>query len=546
MTIFRCWAALTLGAFPLLACSGRAVDVDAAITARGIQAHTSVLAHDSLEGRGTGQAGYRRAAEYVASEFRKMRLAPGAPDQTYFQHVPLREAWLDRAAVTVIRGGRRTALEAGTDFIAGGSVTDSVSAVEGPVVFVGYGVTAPAFQHDDYAGVDVRGKIVAVLRGAPASFPANPRAHYSGAEKARTAAARGAVGMVTLWTEEAERVRPWAVMRRFANRSGMAWLDTPGGEPGDAAGPAGSATLSPAQSAALFTGAPVSWSQALAAVEQGRARPVELPVRIGIERTTRHREIAEPNVIGVLRGSDPALRDEYVVFTAHLDHDGIGEPVNGDSIYNGAIDNATGVAALLEVARAFASGPAPRRSLIFIATAAEEKGLLGAGYFAAHPTVPIESIVANLNLDGNHVLFPTRSIIAMGAEHSTLAGAAGAAARATGLELETDLMPEQAFFIRSDQYPFVRKGVPALFFVNGSRSTDPAVDGGAALGRWLATVYHTPKDDLDQPADWEAGARYARVVYRVGQLVANEDARPGWNPGDFFGEAFGSRPPAAR
>lgn len=269
-------------------------------------------------------------------------------------------------------------------------------------------------------------------------------------------------------------------MRRFANRSGMAWLNAPGGEPGDPAGPAGSATLSPAQSAALFAGAPASWSEALAAVEQGRARPVELPVRIRIERNTRHREIAEPNVIGVLRGSDPVLRDEYVVFTAHLDHDGIGEPVNGDSIYNGAIDNATGVAALLEVARAFASGPAPRRSLIFIATAAEEKGLLGAGYFAAHPTVPIAPIVANLNLDGNHVLFPTRSIIAMGAEHSTLAAAAGAAARATGLELETDLMPEQAFFIRSDQYPFVRKGVPALFFVNGSRSADPAVDGGAS------------------------------------------------------------------
>lgn len=531
----------------VVGCAGAdAVDADAAITADGIRAHSVVLAHDSLEGRGTGQQGYQRAADYVAGEFRKMGLAPGGTDGGYFQPVPLREGWLEQASVSVIRGGRSTSLAAGTDFIAGGSLAEVRSSAEGQVVFVGYGVTAPAFQHDDYAGVDVRGKIVAVLRGAPASFPANPRAHYSGGEKARAAAARGAIGMITLWTDDAERVMPWTVMQRFAGRSGMTWLDAPGGEPGDLTNLPGSATLSPAQSAALFSGAPVSWKDALTAVREHRARPVELPVRIRIERTSRHQEISAPNVIGTLRGSDPALRDEYVVFTAHLDHDGIGTPVSGDSIYNGLVDNATGVAAMLEIAKAFASGRAPKRSLVFIATAAEEKGLLGAAYYAAHPTVPIEAIVANLNMDGNHVLFPTRSIIALGAEHSSLVAPAAAAAEATGLELETDLMPEQAFFIRSDQYPFIRKGVPALFFVNGSRSTDSTVNGAEVLGRWLATVYHSPKDDLDQPIDWESGARYARVVYRIGELVANDAARPRWNAGDFFGEAFGAKTPVVR
>jgi Zn-dependent M28 family amino/carboxypeptidase len=353
--------------------------------------------------------------------------------------------------------------------------------------------------------------------------------------------------MITLWTEDAEKVFPWAAIRGFlTTRPGMTWLDGPGRLPAESPGLAGSATLHAARAAELFRGAKVSWVDAMAAARESRPGSVDLPVRVRIERRTARRELEAPNVIGRIPGADPALRDEYVVFTAHLDHDGIGPPVDGDSTYNGAVDNASGVAALLAIAQAFAEGPAPRRSLLFVATAAEEAGLLGAAYFAAHPVVPIDAIVANLNMDGNHMLFPTKSIVALGGQHSTLGAVARQATDAAGLALETDLMPEQAFFIRSDQYPFVRKGVPALFFVNGLQSADSAVNGPAVLGKWLTTVYHTPKDDLQQPMHWDAGAQYARVVYRIGRLVADDPARPQWNEGDFFGETFGAERAAAR
>ena len=530
--------ALALGIVSLaLGCSGKGGDP--AITAAAIQIHTSVLGHDSMAGRGTGQPGYQQAADYVAAQLRRIGTEPGVSG-SYFQQVPLRETTLERAAVAVTRGGRTQALTELTDFIVLGSQRKVADTAAGSVVFVGYGVSAPGLGHDDYAGVDVKGKIVAVLWGGPPSLPPNPRAHLSGGEKAKAAAARGAIGMVTLWTPEAEGVLPWAVAQRLYRAPSMTWLDAPGSVP-DEVPELTSAMLSPTASEALFAGTPGGFQGVVAAAREGKSRAITLPAAVRIERTSRQRELTAPNVIGVVRGTDPKLRDEYVVFTAHLDHDGIAMPMAGDSIYNGVIDNAAAVAALLEVAESFAAGPKPKRSLVFVATAAEEKGLLGAYYFAAHPTVPAEAIVANLNMDGNHLLFQPANIVALGAEHSTLAGAAEEAARAEGLELETNLMPEQAFFIRSDQYPFVKKGIPALFFVNGTKSRDSSISGEALLGRYLTTVYHTPKDDLEQQIDWEAGAIYARVVQRIGRLVADADARPTWNPGDFFGETFGKK-----
>jgi Zn-dependent M28 family amino/carboxypeptidase len=254
-----------------------------------------------------------------------------------------------------------------------------------------------------------------------------------------------------------------------------------------------------------------------------------------------------PNVAGLLRGSDPRIRDEVVVFTAHLDHLGIGEPVNGDSIYNGALDNASGSAALLEVARAFARLPKPpRRSVLFLAVTAEEKGLLGSDYFAEYPTVPSERIVANLNLDVLAMLYPLRQVVPMGAEHSTLEATVKRAASQMGIELGPDPFPEEVFFVRSDQYSFVRRGVPSLFLFWGFKS-DSGVDAAARFREWGRTRYHTPQDDLSQPMDLEAGARHAQINFLVGLDVANADGRPAWKPGDFFGRTFGrGRPSAAQ
>jgi hypothetical protein len=537
----RLLAFLVAGA--LVACNSTSrSDKDArVISTDAIKRHVSVLADDSLEGRGTGQRGYEKAAAYAADQFKQYGLEPGGPDGTYFQPVKFRESKLVPGSASVtITGPHPATLTPGQDFVAAGDFRDSTLELSGPVVFVGYGVSAPEFQYDDYAGIDVKGKIVATLFGAPPSLPPNPRAHFSGAEKSRVAADHGAIGMITLWTEDVEKTLQWAFLARMSHRSGMSRLEADGSIPSESPQIPTGAILSPSASAKLFAGAKTSWAQVLEAARQSKPQSMALPAGIRIRKSSSLHDLTAPNVIAKLTGSDPALANEYVVFTAHLDHDGIGEPIAGDSIYNGAIDNAAGAAALFEIARAFAAQkPRPKRSLLFIATAAEEKGLLGASYYADHPTVPIGSIVADLNMDGNHMLFPIKSIVALGAEHSSLADDAAAAAASVGVELETELMPEQAFFIRSDQYPFVKKGVPALFFVNGTRSSDSTVNGPAVLGTWLGTVYHTPKDDLHQPMYYESGAKYAEVVFRIGERVANAAGRPTWKPGDFFGERFG-------
>jgi Zn-dependent M28 family amino/carboxypeptidase len=230
------------------------------------------------------------------------------------------------------------------------------------------------------------------------------------------------------------------------------------------------------------------------------------------------------------------------VVTAHVDHEGLGEPRNGDAIYNGALDNASGTAGMLEVARAFASLPVrPRRSILFIGTAAEEEGLLGADYFANVPTVPLSSIVADVNLDGAASWYPPVEMIAYGAEHSTLSEDAHAAAAMLDLRIIPDPYPEQVFFIRSDQYPFIKKGVPSLFFIIGAKSADPSIDGGAMFERYLTTLYHTPQDDLSQGFDFAACATLARLHFLAAFRIAQGDRRPSWNPGDFFGERFGRK-----
>jgi Zn-dependent M28 family amino/carboxypeptidase len=265
-----------------------------------------------------------------------------------------------------------------------------------------------------------------------------------------------------------------------------------------------------------------------------------LGTEITLARKTDHESITSPNIIGILRGSDPELANEYVVFTAHLDHIGTGVPINGDTIYNGMYDNAMGMSLLIETARAFAAMPEPpRRSILFIALTGEERGLVGSDYYAHYPTVPSHSIVANVNLDMPLLLYPLADVIAFGAEHSSLERTIGEAVAEEDFKLAPDPIPEQVLFIRSDQYSFVKKGVPSVFLVPGFTSTDPAIDGGAIFNAHLQTHYHQPSDDLSRPIDWDSALRFARANVRIGYAVAEEDERPTWNEGDFFGDKFG-------
>jgi Zn-dependent M28 family amino/carboxypeptidase len=247
-------------------------------------------------------------------------------------------------------------------------------------------------------------------------------------------------------------------------------------------------------------------------------------------------------VIARHEGSDPALEDEHVVYLAHVDHFGRGVAMNGDDIYNGAHDNASGVAIVLEVARAYSSLPTrPRRSTLFLFVTAEERGLLGSDYFARHPTVPREGIVADFTLDMPFLYHPLLDIVPYGAQHSTLSAPVTRAAEHLKIGIGTDPIPEQVLFIRSDHFSFVRQGVPSLFIKSGFKTGDPAKDGAAINAGYRRDVYHKPNDDMSQAFDFEAGAQHARINFLTGWLVAQETARPAWNKGDFFGELFGGK-----
>jgi Zn-dependent M28 family amino/carboxypeptidase len=500
-----------------------------------IAAHMRFLASDLLEGRGTATRGHLIAAQYVAAQYEALGLEPGA-NGSWFQSVPFRKTTPipDQSSITI----GSTTLAFGSGFVSNGDPLEEDARAEGSVIFVGYGITAPSQKRDDYAGVDAHGRIVAYFTGAPKNFPSDVRAHYSSSlVKFENAAAHGAIGVLTLRTSLDETRSPWARSVRQSKLGAMNWLERIGAPHATFPQLGATATLSHAGALALLGDQFDSLDKAM---DAGEVKSFKLANDAAIHIASKHETVQSPNVAGILRGSDPKLRDEYIVYSAHLDHLGISEPVDGDSINNGALDNASGVASILEIARAFASAPArPKRSILFLATTAEEKGLRGADYFANNPTVPLQSIVADINVDEIFMFHPVKDIVPIGGEHSTLGDTAARVAKSMGLLISPDPQPEEVVFVRSDQYPFVKRGVPAIYVGSGYKAVDPRFDIQAEAVKWEETIYHSPKDDMSQPIDFTVGATVAKFNYLLGLDVANAASRPQWKKGDFFGDMFG-------
>jgi len=509
------------------------------ITAEGLRAHMAFLADDLLEGRGTGTRGYQLAANYVRAQFEEMGLTPAGVNGSYFQNVRFRRIELlrDKSSFVVKpRNGSTRTLTIEKDYVMGGDPLSADTTAEGQVVFVGFGVSAPEFKYDDYAGIDVRGKIVAALYGAPSKMPSAPGAHFSSSEqKLRMAAEHGAIGYISIWAGKTEQRTPFSEYIRFTRGPALRWLDEKGVPDGAEPSIRGAARISSSAAALLFEGAPKSWKDALQAAENSQPQAFPLTASVTMHIVSRYSEAESPNVAAILPGSDPQLENEYVSFTAHLDHLGIGDPVKGDSIYNGAADNASGTAALLEMARAFSElHPAPRRSLLFIAVTGEEEGLLGSDYYAQNPTVPITQIVANINMDEVSFLYDFKDIVPLGGEHSSLGAIADDVARHMGLTVSPDPLPEEVYFVRSDQYSFILQGVPALYIEEGLQTVNPNLDGKKMQFDWEVQRYHQPSDDMGQPFDFNATVKCTRVDLAVGYEVAQQTGRPHWNAGDFF------------
>ncbi len=537
------WYALMLVALAPLAVKAQvrldSREVAAAIDGiRGerLRAHMRFLSDDLLKGRGTGTRGHEIAARYVAAQFEAIGLE--APLGRYLHPVPIRGAQVDGARTTIELQRRNVparTLVYETDFLVSPDLLREESSVDADVVFAGYCVSAPEFRYDDFKDVDLSGKLVGCLRGAPASFPKSAQSRFSAFEpKYNSLADRGAVGMVDLRPTESEKRWPWPVLAGAFRGTWMDWVDDNGNPGRTNQAIRGSIVLSASAAAELFASAPMRLDEAMALTDAGNLRPFDLGARLRLHQTTRHTDKRSVNVVGLLRGSDPVLRDEFVVYTAHVDHLGVGNAVNGDSIYNGASDNASGTAGLIEIARSFAAMVGrPRRSMMFVGVTGEEAGLAGSDFFVRHPPVAAEQIVANINVDGNAATHPALAdVVAIGGEYSTLGKAAQLAAQRVGLELSPDPAPERLYFILGDQYSFIKAGIPAIWLVSGDKSLDPSIDVRALRQRWNETIYHTPADDMAQPFNWTSATLFTRVQFLIGYIVGNNTARPSWNAGD--------------
>jgi len=513
---------------------------DPAFSAEAFRAHVTFLADDLLEGREAGTRGFDIAARYVAAQFEALGLAPGANGRWYqpVDFVQLRLAGTPTLTVAgrTFTQGHELAMRAGAD--------PAPLSLEAPLVFAGYGLDMPSHGFNDYRGLDARGKIVVVLAGTPDGIPSDVAAHLNG-DKRRMAAARGAIGLISIRTRADSAATPWARAARSGERPLTTWVE-PGGAPfSDAASLRFTALVDDSAARALFQSAPRSLDAVLdeAAVRGIRPRGFALH---GTARVTRpaseESRFASENVLAVLPGSDPTVAGEYVLLMAHLDHLGIRSSGEGDRINNGAMDNATGVATLIEVARAMSRpGNRPRRPILFAAVTAEEKGLLGAQFLSRHPVVGQGRIVSVVNLDMPILTYDFEDVTAFGAEHSTMGPIVARAAARMGVGLSPDPLPEEGLFTRSDHYRFVQQGVPAVFLMTGF------ANGGRQLFHaFLDTRYHSPSDDLSQAFNWRAGARFAQLNYLIAREIADGAEPPRWYRDSFFGDAFGGNQPRAR
>ena len=512
------------------------------VTGAEIRRHMIELASDEMQGREAGTEFYERAADYVVAQYRAIGLEPAGDGGTYLQEIEFFETRLvpESARMSISNGSVSEVLAFRDDFIRSGGYGAADEEITAPLLFAGHGIVAPELRHDDFAGVDARGKILVVLSGAPPGFDTDRRAFYSSSRgKAAVAVERGAVGMIVVRTPVDQARRPWARYLPGIGSPGMRWVDAVGNPYQGFAELQGSAAVSEAGAGKIFALAGHDLDAIFTKHADGRTGSFDMGISATLARSSIQRRVTSANVLGVLPGSDTALRDEYLVYTGHLDHIGLRPGKDGDDIHNGAYDNAAGIGSILEIAQAMAGmAVGPRRSVIFAAVTAEEKGLQGSSYFARNPTVPVESLVANINIDMPYLGFPVNDVHAFGAEHSTLHAPADEATRLLGMALTPDPKPEEVRFIRSDQFSFVKEGIPAIAFKAGMQSSDPAIDGEAALDDFLKNHYHQASDDLDLPYSSEGAERFARAGLVMGLIVADDDERPRWVENDFFGDKF--------
>jgi hypothetical protein len=494
-------------------------------------AHVKFLADDSLEGRNTGSEGLRKAQAYAVEQFQRAGLEPSGTDG-FYQKVRFTQFKVDepKSSVALVANGQAKPLSFADDGFITAKATRKSVALNAPMVFIGYGLKIPETKLDEPGALDVEGKIVVYLAGSPADVPTALASHYqTPGERWKALHTAGAVGTVTI-ANPASMDIPWSRISLNRNEPAMDLADA---EFYETPGLQLAITFNPASAEKLFEGSGHTFAE-IAALGKDRKPLPHFPLAVSLQAKAaiESKAVESANLAGKLIGSDPVLKNEYVVLSAHLDHVGVGAPINGDSIYNGAMDDGSGSAAVLDVAASLKAHPEKlQRSILFLLVTAEEKGLLGSKYFAAHPTIPIKSVVADVNMDMFLPIVPLKILRIQGIDESDLGTRAAEVARAMGVKPIADPEPLRNAFIRSDQYSFIKRGVPAI-----------KADVGFELGTpeqkifkdWLTNRYHAPSDDVNQPVDLQTAAQYEEFTRRVLVETANATARPHWHADSFF------------
>jgi Zn-dependent M28 family amino/carboxypeptidase len=493
--------------------------------------HVKFLADDSLEGRDTGSEGLRKAQAYAAEQLQKAGLEP-AGTKGFYQPVHFNQYEVDEAksSLALITDGQSKPVSFADDAYISSRATRNSATLSAPLVFIGYGLKIPEKNLDELAGLDLKGKIVVYLAGSPSDIPTALASHYQTAgERWKSLHAAGAVGTITI-ANPASMDIPWSRISANRNHPSMDLADAEFNEtPGLQLGVA----YNPASAEQLFAGSGHTFAEIAALGKDRKPLPhFALAVSLKANAVILTKSLESANLVAKLSGSDPALKNEFVVLSAHIDHVGIGAPINGDRIYNGAMDDGSGSALVMDIAASLKAHPEKlQRSILFLLVTAEEKGLLGSKYFAAHPTVAPKSIVADVNVDMFLPIVPLRILKIEGIDESDLGTRAAAIAQSMGIKPIADPEPLRNAFIRSDQYSFIKKGVPSV-----------KVDVGFELGTpeqkifkdWLTNRYHAPSDDVNQPVDLQSAATYEEFTRRLLLETANTTARPRWKPDSFF------------
>jgi Zn-dependent M28 family amino/carboxypeptidase len=513
----------------------------ASFDAGRLAAHDKFLASDLLEGRGPGTRGDAIAMEYIAAQFQAAGLKPDGDNGTYYQNIDLLGVRTqgDKSSVSFVHDGQTTGPLTYLDqFVASDESQSGTSALNADILFVGHGVVAPEYKWDDYKGVDTKGKILVMLvddppasAGEPDLFKGKARTYYGRwTYKYETGAAKGAAGVILVHTGQAAGY-PWEVVRNSWGGE-RSYVRLQPGQP--SLHLAGWVTEAVAQQ--LFKTAGLDLNQLTQAAASRDFKPVSLDTKLTGNLSSTIRPFQTANVVGKLEGSDPKLRDQAVLYSAHHDHLGIGKEKNGDTIYNGAIDNASGCAVLIELARVWAeTQPRPKRSIVFAAVAAEEQGLLGSAYYGQHPTVPAGRIAVNLNFDSVFEMGRIQNVTMTGVERTSFFPTAQRVTKALGLRIDPDAEPEQGHYYRSDHFSLGKVGIPAFSIDPGNEVVGkPAGYGKTLLDAYHDNDYHQPSDQFNPDWDWSEGVQMAQLGYWLGWEAAQAPEMPNWNSGDEF------------